>query len=151
MVFPTEYLLLPIRRFPIKFRAAMSPYAIPDCHLVRTVILRLPYKRQPRCFPPQARRLLASFANMVSTGYHFRPRPWPNLLNSHIRHAHSRQATLHTASKHTAMQVYTCIVLGPLKPTWDIGLAQLQVSTATGSAFICHYEAPSNLNPQHPP
>ena len=47
---------------------------LPDCHLVRTAILCPPrvfeksQPGQPRCFPPQSNRLLASFAGNISRG-----------------------------------------------------------------------------------
>ena len=75
------------------------PLPIPDCHLVRTAILYLPFgESQPRCFPQHCSPVLSSFAGMVSRGNialgrgHGRKRFAP--LSPHV---HARQATLHTA------------------------------------------------------
>ena len=72
---------------------------LPDCHLVRTAILHLPFgERQPRCFPQHRATVLSSFAGKVSRGNivlsrgHGRKRFAPL---SQLTHA--RQATLHTA------------------------------------------------------
>jgi hypothetical protein len=63
---------LPIRRFPFKASFDALPTSLPDCHLVRTAIPFLPRGQvlpdQPRCFPPQSNRLLASFAENISRG-----------------------------------------------------------------------------------
>ena len=52
---------------------------------------------QPRCFPQQATRFLASFAAMVST-VNSRGIPGRETVGGYdIHHNHARQATLHTA------------------------------------------------------
>jgi hypothetical protein len=60
------------RWFPIIGAFGALPLPRPDCHLVRTAILRLPRRftrdGQPRCFPRQSCRLLASFAENISRG-----------------------------------------------------------------------------------
>lgn len=60
------------RRFPFKAAFDALPTSLPDCHLVRTAILLLSrgqvLPEQPRCFPPQSHRLLASFAKNISRG-----------------------------------------------------------------------------------
>ena len=63
---------------PLRTVSCRRRHTIPDCHLVRTVIPTLPRKGQPRRFPPQSNRLLASFAATVSRSD--RPIPWPGDL-----------------------------------------------------------------------
>ena len=66
----------------------------PDCHLVRTAIHFLPFVGQPRCFPLQSNRFLASFAGRVSWGnYSFALARARTGFISSIRQTHARQAT----------------------------------------------------------
>jgi hypothetical protein len=84
LVFPAARLSLPIRWFPLRRRGTALPHVLPDCHLVRTAILFLPHIGQPRCFPPQSIRFLASFAAVVSRSRGPpRLRPEPGGLTSH--------------------------------------------------------------------
>lgn len=65
----------------------LSPYCNPS----------ITHKRQPRCFPLQAERFLASFASMVSSSDDAKVAAGDRLRLSQIHHTHSRQATLYTA------------------------------------------------------
>ena len=56
----------PDQRFPFKFPAAALPQAGPDYHLVHTATPNISPIEQPRGFPRQSVRFLASFANKVS-------------------------------------------------------------------------------------
>ena len=95
--FPAGCHASPLWGFPIKARAGMLPSPGPNCHLVRTAILCLPLLEQPRCFPQQATRFLASFAAMVSN-VNSRGVPGRETAGGYlIHHNHARQATLHTA------------------------------------------------------
>ncbi len=58
--------LSPKQRFPFEFTVAALPHAKPDYHLVHTAIPNIFHKEQPRSFPLQSVRFLASFANKVS-------------------------------------------------------------------------------------
>ena len=75
LAFPAARLPLPVRWFPFEGRAAPSPThgtrlpLSPHCNPCPA-----PYG-QPRRFPPQSNRLLASFALPVSRSD--RPLPWP--------------------------------------------------------------------------
>jgi len=59
---------------------------------------------QPRCFPLQSNRLLASFAGSISRADPLFAMAIAKEGDFSIRTHHSRQATLHTA--YTAMQVH---------------------------------------------
>ena len=97
---------MPIRRFPIKATFDALPTSLPDCHLVRTAIPILSQGQvlpeQPRCFPPQSNRLLASFAENISRGNsagrcgHNVPRsvPYPQIP---LKAGYSAHSTRHLA------------------------------------------------------
>ena len=141
---------------------------LPDCHLVRTVILSPPrniHPGQPRCFPLQSNRLLASFAKNISRSNRFFTMAIAKMRGSPIRIYHSRQATLHTAlgtivpgfrpgNPLNISQDYP-----PYAPQYrftpdSYGIsfgnantpqdspAQEQVSTKTGSGSPCHWRSP---------
>ena len=66
------YSPLPWERFPLKSHAGRSPKPVPDCHLVRTVIPRLPKIDSLGAFHNRRADPLASFADAVSRKYHTR-------------------------------------------------------------------------------
>lgn len=82
----------PLRAVPRRCRRA-----VPDCHLVRTVIPTLPRCGQPRRFPPQSNRLLASFAAPVSRSD--RPIPRPRGLGCVLRSVDATQGRLLRAQR----------------------------------------------------
>lgn len=63
---PAHTEMSPYQRFPFKFTTAALPQAGPDYHLVHTSIPNIFRVEQPRSFPQQSVRFLASFANAVS-------------------------------------------------------------------------------------
>ena len=98
MAFPGQNLPLPYRPFPFDPSAAVLPTAVPDCHLVRTVIPYLPPKDSLGDFHDRMVHSLSLFCKhgfqeryRQLCGHHNRPR---GPLSPHV---HSRQATLHTA------------------------------------------------------
>ena len=66
MYFTGQNLPLPRRQFPFNLSAQALPTCGPDCHLDRTVIPRLSPKDSLGVFHRKTKRLLASFARMVS-------------------------------------------------------------------------------------
>ena len=78
MAFPAARLPLPVRWFPFEGRAAPSPTRDTRLPLSPHCNPRSAPDGQPRRFPPQSNRLLASFAATVSRSD--RPLPWPGDL-----------------------------------------------------------------------
>ena len=98
MYFTRRNLPLPKRRFPFHSPAWLSPYHVPDCHLVRTVIPCLPNYDSLGIFYSRVCHSLSLFCKhgfqeryRQSRGHHDRSTV---PLSPHV---HSRQATLHTA------------------------------------------------------
>ncbi len=135
----------PKRPFPIKHRPAVSPTALPNCHLDRTAIPHTSViKQQPRSFPLQSSQSLASFAVKVSSGITvFCPAAAKSPACTTIHPAHSRQATLPAVMPHGRFHPdsYSVVVCS----------AQEQVSTERGSSSACHCGLPPDLNSQHQP
>ena len=155
MVFPIQNLPLPRRPFPFDPHACSLPKQVPDCHLVRTVIPCLPHYDSLGVFHRSASHPLASFARMVSKG------------NSGIGSGHQPHSggsffpAYSLKAGYTAHSTRFCappcrFIPGSYATTvakisYALSSAQHQVSTVTGSYTPCHWRAPENLNPQHPP
>ena len=154
MNFSGQNLPLPRRPFPFDPSAQVLPTCVPDCHLVRTVIPCLPSYDSLGDFHGRTNQVLASFASMVSRGnigscYGHNNYPRAPLSP----HVHSRQATLHIAhdSVHHFAGSYLIRTRRGFQRSSTTSSHKLQVSTETGSYAPCHWSAPGNLNPQHPP
>ena len=104
MVFPKQNLPLPHRPFPFDLFAQVLPKKwVPDCHLVRTVIPCLPNYDSLGVFHRKTFRSLASFASMVSRSDNRRCLYTAIYLFGPLSpHVHSRQATLHAATRFCA-------------------------------------------------
>ena len=76
MDFPAARLPSPVRRFPVRRCAMVLPAMGPDCHLVRTAILFLPWVDSLGDFHHSPSASLASFADRVSGGNRVPPL-WP--------------------------------------------------------------------------
>ena len=163
MDFPGARLSLPIRWFPFQRPGAALPTALPDCHLVRTAIPRLPSDDSLGVFHYSQTISLASFADTVSRSNHNRSLAGEPAAYSPIRHAHARQATS-AHSVHgsrpgsTAIQVSTLSRTQVEVPQREYARPREQVSTTAGSASPCHWGTPygrkrgeSALPAQHPP
>ena len=155
MYFTRRNLPLPKRRFPFHSPAWLSPYHVPDCHLVRTVIPCLPNYDSLGIFYSRVCHSLSLFCKhgfqeryRQSRGHHDRSTV---PLSPHV---HSRQATLHAAhdSVHHIAGSYRIRTRKRLpKKEFTVSSHKLPVSTETGSYAPCHWRAPGILNPQHPP
>lgn len=95
-------------------------------------------KEQPRCFPQQAKRFLASFAAMVST-VNSRSSPGRESTGGYdIHHDHARQATLHTAF---------CSCAPPIFPPAEPAGGRTRAFTPhRNTGFILHRRASINQN-----
>ena len=104
MVFPKQNLPLPCRPFPFDLSAQVLPIKwVPDCHLVRTVIPCLPNYDSLGVFHRKMFRFLASFASMVSRSDNRKSLYTAFCLFGPLfPHVHSRQATLHAATRFCA-------------------------------------------------
>ena len=147
------------------------PAPLPDCHLVRTAIPCAPrlvvnYKTgQPRCFPPQSNRLLASFAGNISKGnrvfcYGHNKIAWfpyPHLPLKAGYTAHSTQGCSvsptsgfrpEKASEKALLPTHRNTGSRLIRTKSAKGFtprnspAQEQVSTKTGSGSPCHWGSP---------
>ena len=155
MYFTRRNLPLPKRRFPFHSPAWLSPYHVPDCHLVRTVIPCLPNYDSLGIFYSRVCHSLSLFCKhgfqkqyRQLCGHHNQP---PGPLSPHV---HSRQATLHAAhdSVHHIAGSYRIRTRKRLpKKEFTVSSHKFPVSTETGSYAPCHWSAPGILNPQHPP
>ena len=103
MFFTGRNLPLPHRPFPFDPSAQVLPTGVPDCHLVRTVIPCLPFSDSLGDFHDKTHHSLSLFCKhgfqeryRQSRGHHDRPRV---PLSPHV---HSRQATLHAATRFCA-------------------------------------------------
>ena len=154
MDFPGQNLPLPSRRFPFDPSGYALPTYLPDCHLVRTVIPCLPNYDSLGDFHSRVNHSLSLFCKYgfqrqyrQSFGHHDTPRV---PLSPHV---HSRQATLHAATRFCALlcrfipDSYASGPFSGLMPSSH----KVQVSTEIGSYAPCHWRAPGILNPQHPP
>ena len=157
MFFTGQNLPLPCRPFPFDPRAYLLPRVStrlplsPYCNPLSAPL------RQPRCFPLQNQSPLSLFCK---DGFQrqFRNRLWPSatfrrLLFPRILTQGRLHCTQHTILR-TALQVHTRLVRDRRfsKECCNFTVvAQHQVSTVTGSYTPCHWRAPGNLNPQHPP
>ena len=104
MCFTGENLPLPHRPFPFDSSACALPTQVPDCHLVRTVIPCLPNYDSLGDFHDRMCYSLSLFCKhgfqeryRQSCGHHNYPR---GPLSPHV---HSRQATLHAATRFCAL------------------------------------------------
>jgi hypothetical protein len=119
----------PSWRFPFKPRSASLPKAGPDYHSVHTLIpVRLCICRQSRSFPRRCNRLLASFAEQVSSGIRHPPTP---LKAGYAAHS----------TNWYRMQVYPSRSFRP----------RTRTSAEGGSTPTCHCRSPFLLNSQHQP
>ena len=154
MDFPGKNLPLPHRPFPFDFPASALPTEVPDCHLVRTAIPRLPSYDSLGVFHDRVCHSLSLFCKHGFKGqYRSQPRPRPETLHSPIP-TYSRKAGYAAHStRFCAPQCRFYPVSYAVRVSRRNGtaVAQEQVSTESGSVGICHYTSPGNLNPQHPP
>ena len=104
MYFTGWNLPLPCRPFPFDPSFQALPTWLPDCHLVRTVISCPPHYDSLGDFHGRMRHSLSLFCKhgfqeryRQSRGHHDRPRV---PLSPHV---HSRQATLHAATRFCAL------------------------------------------------
>ena len=151
MDFPRGYPPLPARRFPIRPASGVSPKGagtkrcvqrmfrlpapLPDCHLVRTAILCLPRARdpvpgQPRCFPQQSNRLLASFAVSISRAN--APLAWPWQRRVIPLSAFTTQGRLHC----TQHREHCCSRLSPKRASRARARSARFMHCNTGSSLI---------------
>ncbi len=155
MFFTKQNLPLPRRPFPFDPLACQLPKQVPDCHLVRTVIPCLPHYDSLGVFHRSAIHPLASFARMVSKG---------NSGNDCGHQSHSGSSFFPAYSLKAGYTAHSTRFCAPpcrfipgsyattaAKISCALSSAQHQVSTVTGSYTPCHWRAPGNLNPQHPP
>ena len=155
MSFSGQNLPLPRRPFPFNPSAQMLPNWVPDCHLVRTVNPCLPHYDSLGDFHDRMRHSLSLFCKhgfqkqyRPMSGHNTRP---AGLLSPHV---HSRQATLHAATRFCALLCRFLLdsYAQRLPPKeFPSSSHNVQVSTETGSYAPCHWSAPGILNPQHPP
>ena len=145
---------MPHRPFPFDLSACALPTQVPDCHLVRTVIPRLPLSDSLGDFHHKASPDLSLFCR-----YGFRkrysPPKWPQwrIVVLPSPHTHARQATLHTAhdSAHCLAGSHQIRMRAePHRGRLPSSHGKM-VSTESGSYAPCHWSAPAVLNPQHPP
>ena len=104
MVFPGQNLPLPRRPFPFDPSVRVLPARIPDCHLVRTVAPCLSSYDSLGDFHDRMSHSLSLFCKhgfqkqyRPMSGHNTRP---AGLLSPHV---HSRQATLHAATRFCAL------------------------------------------------
>ena len=138
MYFTRRNLPLPKRRFPFHSPAWLSPYHVPDCHLVRTVIPCLPNYDRLGIFYSRVCHSLSLFCKhgfqeryRQSRGHHDRPRV---PLSPHV---HSRQATLHAATRFCALLcrfILDSYALGPRAGAYAV---VAQGSSLHGNRVVC--------------
>lgn len=111
---------------------------------------------QPRRFPRQSNRFLASFANIISNGNSLSFVGRQTKACSIILHAHSRQATLPTATLAAQAAAAPRSRFNP--KSYSIPLPEGKQIRSTsiglhgkGVTSACHCGPPLNLNPQHKP
>ena len=155
MDFPGKNLPLPHRPFPFDFPASALPTEVPDCHLVRTAIPRLPSYDSLGVFHD---RVCHSLSLFCKHGFQkrfqrlFRPATFCCMILFSLMLTQGRlHYTQHTTLR-TALQVPILVRMrAGLKLEELSVVTQHQVSTETGSYVPCHWDAPWILNPQHPP
>ena len=115
LAFPAAHLPLPVRRFPFKRRAAPLPPRGTRLPLSPHCNPRPAPCGQPRRFPPQSNRFLASFAAAVSQSD--RPFPWPGDPVVFSDQSAPRKAGYSAHSVHGAARRYSTAsrVLRPLR------------------------------------
>ena len=140
MVFPKQNLPLPHRPFPFDLSVQVLPKKwIPDCHLVRTVIPCLPSYDSLGVFHCKLIRFLASFASMVSRSDNRRCLYTAiYLLGPLSPHVHSRQATLHAATRFCALLCrFLLDSYAKRLPIRGVPLFVAQCSSLHGNRVVC--------------
>lgn len=142
------------RWFPFHARVDLSPWSLPDCHLVRTAIPYLPSYDSLGDFHSRENRSLSLFCKH---GFQKRCRHplWPQRTAAWSSFPTCSLKAGYAARSNTIL----CTALQVLIPVRTrAGLrevlfvvAQDRVSTENGSYAPCHWSAPGILNPQHPP
>ena len=139
MYFTGQNLPLPHRPFPFDLSACTLPTQVPDCHLVRTVIPCLPHYDSLGDFHDRMSHSLSLFCKhgfqkqyRPMSGHNTRP---AGLLSPHV---HSRQATLHAATRFCAL-LCRFILDSYAKEASNIGVPAFvaQVSSLHGNRVVC--------------
>ena len=148
MFFTGENLPLPHRPFPFDFSAQVLPARVPDCHLVRTVIPCLPFSDSLGDFHDKTYHSLSLFCKhgfqeryRQSRGHHDRPRV---PLSPHV---HSRQATLHAATRFCALLCRFILDSYAIGPRTGAYAVVAQGSSLHGNRVVCAMPLARARNP----
>ena len=138
MFFTGRNLPLPRRPFPFDPSAQVLPTGVPDCHLVRTVIPCLPFSDSLGDFHDKTHHSLSLFCKhgfqeryRQSFGHHDTPRV---PLSPHV---HSRQATLHAATRFCALLCRFILDSYAIGPHTGVYPVVAQGSSLHGNRVVC--------------